>query len=124
MITIIVLSWNLCSLLFIKIRIGGDFRAILDEEQYLEEEEARFYALELAKAVDHLHKQGIIHRDLKPENLLLDTKGHIKLADFGLSNHEEVLHKVKIRSLKVDKINTISFNANIKAHKRRKGFTK
>lgn len=28
---------------------------------------------------------GIVYRDLKPENILLDTEGHVKLTDFGLS---------------------------------------
>ena len=87
-----VLLWSLCTI--ISYRVGGDFRKILTEEQALFEEDAKFYAAELAEAVHHLHKQNIIHRDLKPENLLLDNKGHLKLADFGLSNHEEIVESL------------------------------
>jgi serine/threonine protein kinase len=36
-------------------------------------------------ALEYLHQNNIVHRDLKPENILLDHQGHIKLADFGLS---------------------------------------
>jgi len=32
-----------------------------------------------------LHKCGFVHRDLKPENILLDSDGHVKVTDFGLS---------------------------------------
>ena len=31
------------------------------------------------------HKNNMVYHDLKPENILLETKGHIKLTDFGLS---------------------------------------
>ena len=51
----------------------------------LDEAAARFYIAEVVLAIESLHKKNIVHRDLKPENLMLDAAGHIKLADFGLS---------------------------------------
>lgn len=64
---------------------GGDLFTRLSKEVMFTEEDVKFYLAELALALNHLHKQGICYRDLKPENILLDTEGHIKLTDFGLS---------------------------------------
>ena len=64
---------------------GGDFNHLLQTYGRLDESIARFYIAELVLAVEHLHSVGVVHRDLKPDNILLDSKGHIKLTDFGLS---------------------------------------
>ena len=65
--------------------IGGDFIDILSQEVRLDNEVAKFYAAEIVLALSYLHSIGITHRDLKPDNILLDSRGHAKLTDFGLS---------------------------------------
>ncbi|KAG8146062.1 hypothetical protein E2320_012472 [Naja naja] len=52
----------------------------------LTEDQARFYFQDLIKGIEYLHYQKIIHRDIKPSNLLVGEDGHIKIADFGVSN--------------------------------------
>jgi serine/threonine protein kinase/tetratricopeptide (TPR) repeat protein len=39
--------------------------------------------LDIAQALEHAHERGVIHRDLKPGNILFDSRGRVKLADFG-----------------------------------------
>ncbi|XP_063820494.1 calcium/calmodulin-dependent protein kinase kinase 2 isoform X2 [Pseudophryne corroboree] len=55
----------------------------------LTEDQARFYFQDLIKGIEYLHYQRIIHRDIKPSNLLVGEDGHIKIADFGVSNQFE-----------------------------------
>ena len=66
---------------------GGDMFFHMHDNQtnIFSLEKTKFYVIELILALDSLHKNNMVYRDLKPENILLDSKGHIKLTDFGLS---------------------------------------
>jgi serine/threonine protein kinase len=43
------------------------------------------YMYQLCCAVAYCHANRVVHRDIKPQNLLIDRRGNIKLADFGLA---------------------------------------
>ncbi|KAI3650464.1 hypothetical protein MP228_003945 [Amoeboaphelidium protococcarum] len=64
---------------------GGDLFSHLRRAGRFSNEVARFYAAEIASAIAYIHSKSIVYRDLKPENLLLDSEGHIKIADFGFA---------------------------------------
>src|SRR5579872_26115 len=42
-------------------------------------------ALDIARALEHIHTQNIIHRDIKPDNIHITSTGAVKLMDFGIS---------------------------------------
>ena len=64
---------------------GGELFMHLRQVTRFPEERARFYAIQVAMALGHLHSKNIIYRDLKPENILMDEDGYICLTDFGLA---------------------------------------
>lgn len=72
---------------------GGDLMTALIRLDKFNELTARFFAGEIALALNSIHQMNYVHCDLKPDNILLGTDGHIKLTDFGLSTrfavHEE-----------------------------------
>lgn len=60
---------------------GGDLRFHISRKTFTEDA-VRFWIAELGCALHYIHRQGIIHRDVKPDNVLLDSEGHVHLADF------------------------------------------
>lgn len=62
-----------------------DLGKYLNSEGTLSEQEIKILACELVLAVRALHSLNMVHRDIKPDNILIDSDGHIKLADFGLA---------------------------------------
>ena len=63
---------------------GGDLMGLLIKRDIFSVEETRFYMAQLICAVAELHALGFMHRDIKPDNIFLDSRGCIKLGDFGL----------------------------------------
>ncbi|XP_021703513.1 cGMP-dependent protein kinase, isozyme 1 [Aedes aegypti] len=65
--------------------LGGEVWTILRDRSYFEDSTAKFIVGCVLKAFEFLHARGIVYRDLKPENLLLDSRGYVKLVDFGFA---------------------------------------
>jgi len=63
---------------------GANLRQRLRAEQ-IKPDEARSIVMQLCDALQYAHEEGIIHRDIKPENVLLDKRGRVRIADFGIA---------------------------------------
>nr|XP_043629913.1 mitogen-activated protein kinase kinase kinase 17-like [Erigeron canadensis] len=70
--------------LFIEYMAAGSLGDVTERlGRKLDEPVIRAYTGEILKGLKYLHDIGIVHGDLKCQNVLLDSRGNIKLADFG-----------------------------------------
>ena len=63
---------------------GTDLRRVI-QSGTLSAAQALAIVPQICEALQFAHEEGIVHRDVKPENILLDKKGRVKIADFGLA---------------------------------------
>lgn len=63
---------------------GGDLYAAI-KKGGMSPSEVECCFKQMLSGVSYLHSQGVAHRDIKPENLFFDTKGHLKIGDYGAS---------------------------------------
>ena len=63
---------------------GATLRQLIQTDD-LSPDEALAIVPQICDALQFAHDEGIVHRDVKPENILLDQRGRVKIADFGLA---------------------------------------
>jgi tRNA A-37 threonylcarbamoyl transferase component Bud32 len=57
----------------------------LEQARQLTAEQALAVVPKICDALQFAHEEGVVHRDIKPGNILIDRKGRVKIADFGLA---------------------------------------
>jgi serine/threonine protein kinase len=70
---------------------GVDLRRMM-EDGGLRPDEALPIVPQLCDALQYAHEEGVVHRDIKPENILVDRRGRVRIADFGIAKlvvHEQ-----------------------------------
>lgn len=65
---------------------AGSLTSILEVVKKIPEDILGLMTIQMLKGLDYLHKtMKVIHRDIKPSNILINKKGKLKIADFGVS---------------------------------------
>ena len=64
---------------------GEDLASLLRRIGRLPADKALDIARQLCAGLAAAHERGVIHRDLKPSNVMLDGRGKVRIADFGLA---------------------------------------
>jgi serine/threonine protein kinase len=67
---------------------GCTLREYMDEKGPLSNDEIKNFFKQMLDALGYVHEKGLIHRDIKPSNFMLDSRGNIKLLDFGIAKSQ------------------------------------
>jgi serine/threonine-protein kinase len=73
---------------------GRSLSQVLSSTEPIEATKVARIGLQTASGLQAAHELGVIHRDIKPANLLIDDRGLVKIADFGLALLEEAASRL------------------------------
>ncbi len=77
---------------------GEDLGSLLRRIARLPSDKATEFARKLCAGVAAAHAEGVLHRDLKPANIMIDSRGELRVTDFGLAAIAEQLKGDEIRN--------------------------
>lgn len=80
-----------------------DLHGLIDSRISLDVSHIKCIMKQLLEGVNYLHSNGVMHRDIKGANVLLNNKGEVKLADFGLARkcdpHDKINYTNRVVTL-------------------------
>lgn len=64
----------------------------------------QLFLVQLLRGLNYCHQRRVLHRDLKPQNLLINERGELKLADFGLARAKSIPTKTYSNEVRFSQI--------------------
>lgn len=71
---------------------GMTLRELIAANERIHEKHALGYLTQIIQALAYAHSMGVIHRDIKPANIIINSKGQVKVTDFGIARMMGDLH--------------------------------
>jgi len=81
--------------IFMDLLCGGTLYDLIELDVGMPLHLAHNYFCQLIAGVDYIHNFGVVHRDIKPSNIMFDTKGVLKIIDFGCASRYEKDGKIR-----------------------------
>ena len=83
---------------FVMERVRGTTLAgLIEERGPLPANQACYVIAQAARGLAAAHQMGVVHRDVKPSNIMIDSRGQVKVTDFGLADVEGIEGVAEVR---------------------------